>query len=66
MPKLTAKGSKAKGDKFERDLAAEFSKSTGLYCQRAPLSGGGALGILAGGGADILGTPGLHIEAKRC
>jgi hypothetical protein len=56
--------SKRKGDTFERELAAHLSAKTGLTIQRAPLSGGGFVGGLAGG-ADLMGTPGLHIEAKR-
>ncbi len=65
MPKrVSMKGLKAKGDKFERELAAHISTHTGLVCERAPLSGGGVIGQLSGG-ADLIGTPGLHVEAKR-
>lgn len=57
---------KAKGDKYENDLAKYFN--THIFgadqCQRAPLSGGGKVGLHAGG-ADILGTPQIFIEAKR-
>lgn len=57
---------KAKGDKYENDLAKYFNEH--IYgaeqCQRAPLSGGGRVGIQAGG-ADLLGTTGLFVEAKR-
>ena len=52
---------KSKGDKFERELAAHINAQTGLEARRAPLSGGG----WSGGGADLIGTPGLFIEAKR-
>ncbi len=57
---------KAKGDKYENDLAKYFNKHIfgADQCQRAPLSGGGKVGLHAGG-ADILGTPQVFIEAKR-
>lgn len=67
MPKRkrpSIKTIKAKGDRYERELAAHITQRTGLHCERAPLSGGGVIGQLAGG-ADLLGTPGLHVEAKR-
>jgi hypothetical protein len=41
-----------------------MAAATGLPCARAPLSGGGAIGVFHGG-ADLLGTPGVHVEAKR-
>jgi hypothetical protein len=56
--------SKRKGDTFERELAAHLSAKTGLQIVRAPLSGGGRISGLAGG-ADLIGTPGLHAELKR-
>ena len=57
---------KSKGDKYERDLAAWFNDHifNENRCQRAPLSGGGFIGTQSGG-ADILGTPEIFIEAKR-
>lgn len=56
---------KNKGDNYERELAAYINENTGLTsASRAPLSGGGAIGILSGG-ADLLGVPELFIEAKR-
>lgn len=55
---------KNKGDGYERELAAYINEYTGLNASRAPLSGGGAIGILSGG-ADLLGTPSIFIEAKR-
>lgn len=55
---------KQKGDNYERELASYINTHTGLDSSRAPLSGGGAIGILSGG-ADLLGVPGLFIEAKR-
>ncbi len=55
--------SKRKGDGFERELAAYINEATGLSSFRAPLSGGGT--IEYSGGADLVGTPALFIEAKR-
>lgn len=57
---------KAKGDRYELDLAAYLNKTVfkEQRCQRAPLSGGGRIGLQAGG-ADILGTPFVFVEAKR-
>ena len=60
---VKGRGSKAKGDKYERELSAYINEKTGLESFRAPLSGGGKVGL--SGGADILGTPELFIEAKR-
>lgn len=54
---------KNKGDNYERELAAYINEHTGLDSFRAPLSGGGNL--TTHGGADLLGTPNLFIEAKR-
>ena len=56
---------KNKGDGYERELAAYINEQTGIgTASRAPLSGGGVVGILSGG-ADLLGVPELFIEAKR-
>jgi len=57
---------KAKGDKYEVDLAHYFNDNVFKEerCQRAPLSGGGKVGLHAGG-ADLLGTPLVFVEAKR-
>ena len=63
MARLTARGSKAKGDRFERELAAYINESVGTNAVRAPLSGGGS--VFASGGADLIGVPGMFIEAKR-
>lgn len=60
---VKGRGSKAKGDKYERELSAYINDKTGLESFRAPLSGGGKVGLA--GGADILGTPELFVEAKR-
>ena len=60
---MAGRGSNTKGDKYERELAAYINEKTGLESFRAPLSGGGKVGMT--GGADILGTPELFIEAKR-
>ena len=54
---------KNKGDNYERELAAYITKHTGLDSFRAPLSGGGNL--TSHGGADLIGTPYLFVEAKR-
>jgi hypothetical protein len=61
--RLSARGAKQKGDNYERELAAHLSQATGLRIERAPLSGGGKVGMA--GGADLLGTPGMFVEAKR-
>lgn len=53
-----------KGSNYERELAEYMTNSIGLTVSRAPLSGGGAIGIFHGG-SDLLGCPGLHVEAKR-
>ena len=57
---------KAKGDKYENDLAKYMNEYVFKHeqCQRAPLSGGGRIGLHAGG-ADILGSTGVFVEAKR-
>ena len=66
-PRITPRGLKAKGDKFERELASWFN--TQVFngeprASRAPLSGGGFTSLNSGG-ADLLGLPGLFVEAKR-
>ena len=60
---MNGRGMKAKGDKYERELAAYINEHTGLQSFRAPLSGGGHVNMV--GGADLLGTPDLFVEAKR-
>jgi hypothetical protein len=62
-PRRNGRGMKAKGDNYERELAAHINERTGLNAGRAPLSGGGKVGLA--GGADLLGTPDLFVEAKR-
>ena len=60
------KSPKNKGDAYERELAAYLNSTvlpTGT-ASRAPLSGGG-MSFNGAGQADLLGTPGLHVEAKR-
>jgi hypothetical protein len=57
------KAHKRKGDAYERELAAYINDATGLNCSRAPLSGGGKVGMH--GTADLIGTPALFVEAKR-
>ena len=53
---MTGRAMKAKGDKYERELAAYINEATGLQSFRAPLSGGGHVNMV--GGADLLGTVG--------
>ena len=60
---MSGRGMKQKGDNYERELAAYINEHTSLQSFRAPLSGGGHVGL--SGGADILGVPSLFIEAKR-
>ena len=57
---------KAKGDRYEVDLSHYLNDEVFGQdrCQRAPLSGGGKVGLYAGG-ADLLGTPDIFVEAKR-
>ena len=55
--------SKRKGDGYERELAQYLRDALGIDCYRAPLSGGGF--VIAGGTADLVGTPLLFVEAKR-
>lgn len=72
MAKLSARGAKAKGDKYERELA-KFLNDTVFdgreQVSRAPLSGGGKMRTIPGkgwvGGADLIGAHGLFVEAKR-
>lgn len=59
--KISARGSKNKGSNFERELATYINTNTGLRSRRALLSGGGR----NDGGADLDGTPHIHVEAKR-
>lgn len=58
---VSGRGAKAKGDKYERELAEYFNRECGISSHRTPLSGGGRKEALA----DLLGTPGIAIEAKR-
>lgn len=59
---LSPRGGKAKGSAFERELAAWLNERVpGLNARRALLSGGGR----NDGGADLDGTPHIHVEAKR-
>lgn len=60
----TGRSLKAKGDAYERELAAYMSARLGYDIRRAPLSGGGVIHSLSGG-SDLSGTLGLHVEAKR-
>ena len=59
-----ATASQRKGSCYERELAKYFNNNTSLAnVGRAPLSGGG--NVQMSGGADLLGTPDLFVEAKR-
>tara|TARA_B100000965_G_scaffold252936_1_gene212831 strand:+ start:2136 stop:2576 length:441 start_codon:yes stop_codon:yes gene_type:complete len=57
---------KQKGDAYERELATYLNEKVynAKQCSRAPLSGGGFIGF-GSGGADLTGTSGLFVEAKR-
>jgi hypothetical protein len=61
--RINGRRMKEKGSEFERELAAYLNARLNLQSSRAPLSGGGKVGL--SGGADLLGTPGLFVEAKR-
>lgn len=65
---MKGRGCKEKGAKFERELADWFNSQ--VYgrdsAYRAPLSGGGGgVNERMTGGADLVGTPLIHVEAKR-
>jgi hypothetical protein len=62
LRRLTS-SSQRKGDNYERELSSYLNEITGISSFRAPMSGGGLVGLP--GGSDILGSPGLFIEAKR-
>lgn len=68
MGRLSARGSKAKGDNYERELAKylnDFLYGGDDIIFRAPLSGGGRTNNLGGGAADLSGTAEIWVEAKR-
>lgn len=58
---MSGRGSKAKGNAYEVEVAAYIAEGVGLDCRRALLSGGGR----NDGGADLDGTPLVHMELKR-
>lgn len=59
---MTPRGSKTKGSNYEREVAAWLNERVlGLSARRALLSGGGR----NDGGADLDGTPHVHMELKR-
>lgn len=51
--------SKEKGKRFERKLASILKKDYGYDCRRGQQYCG------ANGDADVIGLPGIHIEAKH-
>ena len=51
--------SREKGKRFERKLASILKKDYGYDCRRGQQYCG------ANGDADVIGLPGLHIEAKH-
>jgi len=51
--------SRAKGARFERELAGIF-RDYGFNSRRGQQYCG------ANGDADVIGLPGIHVEAKRC
>ena len=53
-----AVNSKAKGARFERHLASKF-REYGFDCRRGQQYCG------ANGDADVVGLPGIHVEAKH-
>lgn len=53
--------SRAKGQRFERELAARF-RECGYDAYRA----GQEIGNSPHGVADVVGLPGIHVEAKHC
>lgn len=55
---MTGRMSREKGKRGERELAAVF-RSYGYGCRRGQQYSG------ANGDADVVGLPGIHIEAKR-
>lgn len=65
--RLTPRGSKAKGDGYEREVAAFFDErlAGGSGRVRRAIMSGGGRNCMGAGGADIEGLPGLHVEAKR-
>ena len=56
---LMAVNSRAKGASFERTLASKL-REYGYDCRRGQQYCG------ANGDADVVGLPGIHIEAKAC
>jgi Holliday junction resolvase len=56
---LMAVNSRAKGARFERTLASKL-RDFGYDCRRGQQYCG------ANGDADVVGLPGIHIEAKAC
>ena len=57
---MNGRGSRDKGARGERELAAILREQLGVDAWRTPMSGAAFLP------GDIAGVPGWHIEAKRC
>jgi hypothetical protein len=70
---MSGRSGKRKGDGYEREIAGYLNDNVlgGNCAFRAPLSGGGrsfSHGVdpsIRGGSADLIGTPGVWVEAKR-
>lgn len=62
MPSI--KTIRAKGFAYENEVANYISYVARIRCTRLPMSGGG-ISINGAGLADLIGTPGLHLELKR-
>ena len=60
---MAIRRTKRKGDQFERDLATYFSHRLGVSVQRSLYTGDPY--IAKKGSADLIGLPGLSVEAKR-
>ena len=57
---MSGKAPKRKGSGFEREIAKYLSDKLNINSYRTPMSG--AIQNLR---ADLMGTPGLHVECKR-
>lgn len=65
--RMSSRGIKEKGRQWEHELAAYLNERIfdgREQVSRMPMSGAATFGT-ALGGADLMGLPGLHVEAKR-